>query len=953
MIMDGACPVHALVGPTGTGKTTRLLDRTVELVNSQTSGVCLIARDARTASRWRTELFERIGATDRLTVTTFHALALSILRRGWRLLGHAEPPGLLSGPEQFGLVRSLLDSPEEREHWQSFGRARALKGFANELREFILRVQDADESPESISERARLARREDLREAARFFRRYLDVLDDRGMVDHSNAICQATTLLTPDEQDDPNAAEARARLIEQIGEQTSHLLVDDLHSASLAMMNLVRRLAERTASVTVGLDPEAPSFSFRGAASDPLAEFSRRFPDAQIEDLSERLRPTPQVRAVRYLHAADELDGLVAEVSTAHHDGGIELSQIAVIVRRLGQRADDIRRALQRVGIPATIVGENRALHSEPSLRPLLDLVTVATSVADRDEAVPRLLATRLGGFGPVRYRALVHFAKARQTTIDVLFAAPDDDIPEGLRAPLLAIRDLVDRFKAFEAAHPADEAAWWLWEQIQQHHEWVTAGDDHALDVMVAFHNAVSRYSERRPSSKLGEFVEALLAADFGADPMALPPVVTSAVRILTAFAAQGESFRHVFVPGCVDGAYPDLRERTFVLDARDILEPASHAERVRARARSEERLFASIIARATQSATLSYARESADRAVGAVSPIAEKLGIEFAPAAQVPIVAPFTRDAIEALHRRRLLDPEASEVDLKASLSELASLPGVDPKAWWYQRDWTDPGTPLHQSGFKTSQSRFASYEDCGLRYLYDTELGLDQEQSHYMVFGSLVHQIIEEASLKMLEGQPTPTLDELLARLDELWDPSIFDNTAMEHTRKRDAIDCLRRWHETDTQQLPLAVEAEFAFQHGPATVRGKIDRIVRVGSGGTRVTDYKTGRQMKWGDELNNDLQLAVYYLAGLREPALIELGKPMYVELAYLGAWNGKLERKGFQTNDDFEEKVVERLDAIFDGIMQERFAPNPGSDCRNCSYKTLCPLWPEGEEVTL
>ncbi|MFP5224078.1 MAG: UvrD-helicase domain-containing protein, partial [Actinomycetota bacterium] len=337
--MDGACPVRALVGPAGTGKTTRLKDMAVELVNTQDLGVCLIARDARTASAWRTELFERVGASDRLTVTTFHALALSILRRGWRLLGHSEPPGLLSGPEQFGLVKALLDSPEERDHWDRFGRARALKGFANELREFILRVQDADESPDSLSERARLARRDDLLEAARFFRRYLDVLDDRGMVDHANAICQATTLLTPNDADDPNAATARLHLIDQLGQQASHLLVDDAHAASLAMLNLTHRLARRSASLTVAIDPEAPSYSFRGAATDPLDAFRRLFPEVEVESLAQKLRATPEVRAVRYLHAADELDGLVADIATAHLASGVDLSEIAVIVRRLGQRS--------------------------------------------------------------------------------------------------------------------------------------------------------------------------------------------------------------------------------------------------------------------------------------------------------------------------------------------------------------------------------------------------------------------------------------------------------------------------------------------------------------------------------------------------------------------------------------------------------------------------------------
>lgn len=945
--------VRVLAGGPGTGKTTRLRDSALELLTRGDRGVCVIARDARAARAMRADLLGKIAATDAVTVTTFHALALSTLRRGWRLLGYSGPPALLSGPEQFGLVKELLDAPQERDRWDTFARARALRGFVTELREFILRVQDADEDPDTLSERAKMARRPDLGEAARFFRRYLDLLDDREMVDHANAICQTTTLLTPNEVEDPNAADARERLISQIAEASRHLLVDDIQTASPAMLNLLRRLALRSESVTVALDPDAPSFSFRGGVADPAAALRERFPNAEIIELNQRLRAMPEVRGRSYPHVADEIDGIVADIATAHHEGGIGFDEIAVIVRRLGPDAEHLHRALERAQIPVSVVGENRALHAEPALQPMFDLVTVATSVAERDEALPRLLASLVGGLGPVRFRALVHYARRRGEPLEVLFAAPDDSIPEGLRTPLLAIRALVDEFAETEQRVGADQAAWWLWERLDHQRALVADGDDTALDAVVAFHTAVARYTQRNPNARLGEFVEILRAADFGAEPLSVPNSEPDAVRIMTAFAALGQEARIVFVPGCADRAYPDLRERTFALDARDLFHPSSSADRLRSRAASEERLFASILARSTGEVVVTYAREGTDRGVRSPSPVAERAGIRFQPAQAAPSVAPFSRDAIEAFHRRRLNDPASSPTDRDDSLSVLATLPGVDPDGWWFQREWTDPGVPLHADGLRTSQSHFATYDDCGLRYLLKSELGLDQAESHQMAFGSLIHSIIEDASIASMESGAPPALDALLASLEERWDPAIFDNAAMEHRRRRDAEDMIRRWHAADASDIPLAVEASFSFQHGPATVRGKIDRIVRFGPNGTRVTDYKTSRQPKSDAEIREDLQLAVYYLAGKREPELQALGSPKRVELAYVGGWKGGVDRVGFLPDEGFEEEVAGRLDEIFDGIINERFAPDPSSDCRYCAFKQLCPLWPVGDEVTL
>jgi RecB family exonuclease len=120
---------------------------------------------------------------------------------------------------------------------------------------------------------------------------------------------------------------------------------------------------------------------------------------------------------------------------------------------------------------------------------------------------------------------------------------------------------------------------------------------------------------------------------------------------------------------------------------------------------------------------------------------------------------------------------------------------------------------------------------------------------------------------------------------------------------------------------------------------------------------RLIDYKTGRNAKRNKEAEEDLQLASYYLALTRVPDLAKLGTPKYLELAYLGAFtrDGGFMRAGVDPTKDpeFGQKAQERLEGFVAGIKDERFAPSPSADCKWCRFKSLCPVWPEGDEVVL
>lgn len=165
---------RVITGAAGTGKTSVLLQRYIDLINAGERGILFLVHSRRAARALADRVLREVGhATDQVRVTTWHAFALSLLRQHHRALNYADEPGLLTGPEQFTLVRELLGASSEQDRWDR--RYVRLAGFAEELREFVLRAQDALESPEQLAERARLARLPHLEEAAGFFRRYLEI----------------------------------------------------------------------------------------------------------------------------------------------------------------------------------------------------------------------------------------------------------------------------------------------------------------------------------------------------------------------------------------------------------------------------------------------------------------------------------------------------------------------------------------------------------------------------------------------------------------------------------------------------------------------------------------------------------------------------------------------------------------------------------------------------------
>ena len=112
------------------------------------------------------------------------------------------------------------------------------------------------------------------------------------------------------------------------------------------------------------------------------------------------------------------------------------------------------------------------------------------------------------------------------------------------------------------------------------------------------------------------------------------------------------------------------------------------------------------------------------------------------------------------------------------------------------------------------------------------------------------------------------PPPALDELMEFYEQNWLSQGYESPEEEDRYKEYGKDILKRFREIHTAdfRLPIALERSFYLDIEGIKLRGFIDRVDKLDSGGLSIIDYKTNQELFTVDYLENDLQLTIYQMA---------------------------------------------------------------------------------------
>ena len=218
--------------------------------------------------------------------------------------------------------------------------------------------------------------------------------------------------------------------------------------------------------------------------------------------------------------------------------------------------------------------------------------------------------------------------------------------------------------------------------------------------------------------------------------------------------------------------------------------------------------------------------------------------------------------------------------------------------------------------------------------------------------------MHGLIEECE----QGELDKSKEAILAAVAERWRDQEFPSKAVSVAYRRLVEDrMLRNWWFDYGEGESLAVEEFFEFEFDGATIVGVIDRIGPLASGGTRITDFKTGNPDN-APKAEESLQLGIYYLAVNESPTSRGSGRSARSSSRSSRAIGRRRTRSSSRRGRSrtaaprqYQTVVRETLSALIAEqkrlIVEEVYRPNPQADCFWCDFRTLCPLWPEGRQV--
>jgi superfamily I DNA/RNA helicase/RecB family exonuclease len=635
-------PMLVLAGP-GTGKTTTIVEAVTDRVEQRGTDpgrILVLTFSRKAAGELRERITARLHRTTREPLAlTFHSYAYALVRREFVLAGD-QPPRLLSAPEQLLEIRRLLrgEIADGAARWpERLWPALPARGFAEELRDVLMRAAERGLDGKALRRLGRAAKRDDWTAAGDFLDRYAARFDLAPVpaYDYAEIVRIAAALLSR------GATRQRER------DAYDAIFVDEYQDSDPAQESLLLALAGDGRDLIAVGDPDQSIYAFRGADVRALASFPEKFraPDgnpapvvalrtcrrsgpvllAASRRVARRLPVTPGTVAdtaapgsadgappagtprvfgnsvhralipvpgtdegeVRILIAdsATQEAALVADIlRRAHLADGVPWAKMAVLVRSAQRQVPLLRRALAAAGVPVSVAGDELPLPDEPGVRPLLTLLRCALRPAALDEETAAdLLTGPLGQTDGLGLRKLRRAMNGRPLTEALTQPSSLDLVSDRIAAPALRVTTLLKTARrAIARGGTAEDILWAVWTASGLADRWERLAEqdpsaDRDLDAVLALFDRAARFADELPPGSPQLFLDSLTGQEIVGDTLAEQAAREDCVRVLTAHRSKGLEWDVVVVAGVQEETWPDLRMRGSLLGADELAEAAA----------------------------------------------------------------------------------------------------------------------------------------------------------------------------------------------------------------------------------------------------------------------------------------------------------------------------------------------------------------------------------------
>ena len=450
----GGGPLLVLAGA-GSGKTRVITFRIAHLIELgiPPSAICAVTFTNKAAEEMR----ERVGAllhdkkvTRELTIGTFHALGLTILRQERKALGLPRGFAIYDQSDQMGALREALRHTKQmtRDGERRFDVKSILTRISLAKNAFVAPDQYEGNPADDYDAMT-----------AEVYPKYQEMLRACAAFDFDDLIVEPVRLF----ETDPDVRERWAS-------RYRFVMVDEFQDTNAAQLRMVKALVEQHGNLCVVGDDDQSIYSWRGADPTNILSFAELFPGAKIVKLEQNYRSTKTIleaantviannkqrhgktlwsqmgegKTITHAVAStpeDEAKWIAREIHELHKDGR-PWDSIAVMYRSNIQ-AKILEEELRTASIPYVMYG-GQQFFERKEVKDVIAYLRVALNPKD-ELALRRIINYPARGIGATTVERLVLAAQAKHATLwdalkgavtgtatlpgmDVMLSTDDDD---------------------------------------------------------------------------------------------------------------------------------------------------------------------------------------------------------------------------------------------------------------------------------------------------------------------------------------------------------------------------------------------------------------------------------------------------------------------------------------------------------------------------------------------
>ena len=620
--------IHYLDGPllvlagAGSGKTRVITEKIAYLIRAcglSPATIAAITFTNKAAREMRERVEKLLGSRpDGLTISTFHALGMRILREEARALGYKPNFSIFDAADALGIVSDFAGSAD--------------KATIRRLQTQISHWKNALVSPDAARS---AAGNESEARAAQAYAGYVATLKAYQAVDFDDLIALPVMLF-----------ETFPETLEKWQHRLRYLLIDEYQDTNACQYRLLRQLAGVRAAFTAVGDDDQAIYGWRGADIENLRGLPRDYPQLKVIKLEQNYRSTVRIlKAANALIANNqklfekklwsdlgygdpirvtackdnekEAEQVVMKLQAHRFEHQAKFSDYAILYRGNFQ-ARLLEQHLRDQRVPYILSG-GQSFFDKTEIKDITAYLRLLTNRND-DPAFIRAATTPRRGIGSATLEALGAYAGERRRSL--FAAAGEEGFAQRVQArQLSALQDFcqfIDRLEQRAHREPVERVMNDLLDAIG-YEAWLRGEDERkAAETRWANVQELVQWLARRGEEdgktliELTQMIALINLLDRQQEGSAGMP---DAVQLSTLHAAKGLEFGHVFLIGVEEGVLPH----------RESLDPA--------RLEEERRLMYVGITRARRSLHISYAER-------------RKQGREFLPSAPSRFIAEMGKD-------------------------------------------------------------------------------------------------------------------------------------------------------------------------------------------------------------------------------------------------------------------------------------------------------------------